>query len=138
ILSRFVRIQLTIFTIASIVGVLAMIFFYMQVPTLLGIGKMTVTVELPAAGGLYRFRNVTYRGVEVGKVTSVELTANGAKAVMRLNTSPKTPADLQGEGRRISAVGEQHVDLRPRPDSPPYLPNGSLIARRNTTIPQAV
>ena len=73
-LTRFVRIQLTIFTIASIIGILAMIFFYMQVPTLLGIGKMTVTVELPAAGGLYRFSNVTYRGVEVGKVTSVELT----------------------------------------------------------------
>ena len=30
---------------------------------------MTVTVELPASGGLYRFSNVTYRGVEVGRVT---------------------------------------------------------------------
>ena len=137
-LTRFVRIQLIIFTIASIVGVLAMIIFYMQVPTLLGIGKMTVTVELPAAGGLYRFSNVTYRGVEVGKVTSVELTANGAKAVLRLNTSPKIPADLQADVRSISAVGEQYVDLRPRTDSPPYLHDGSVIAMRNTTIPQAV
>jgi len=137
-LTRFVRIQLVIFTIASIVGVLAMIFIYMQVPTLLGIGKMTVTVELPAAGGLYRFSNVTYRGVEVGKVTSVELTANGAKAVMRLNNSPKIPADLQADVRSISAVGEQYVDLRPRTDSPPYLHDGSVIAMRNTTIPQAV
>ncbi len=137
-LTRLVRIQLIIFTIASIVGVLAMIIFYMQVPTLLGIGKMTVTVELPAAGGLYRFSNVTYRGVEVGKVTSVELTANGAKAVLRLNTSPKIPADLQADVRSISAVGEQYVDLRPRTDSPPYLHDGSVIAMRNTTIPQAV
>src|SRR5246127_5671950 len=137
-LSRFVRIQLVIFTIASIVGVLAMIFLYMQVPTLLRIGKMTVTVELPAAGGLYRFSNVTYRGVEVGKVTSVELTTNGAKAVKRLNTSPKIPADLQADVRSISAVGEQYVDLRPRTDSPPYLHDGAVIAMRNTTIPQAV
>jgi virulence factor Mce-like protein len=137
-LTRFVRIQLTIFTIASIIGILAMVFFYMQVPTLLGIGKMTVTVELPAAGGLYRFSNVTYRGVEVGKVTSVELTGNGAKAVLRLNTSPKIPADLQADVRSISAVGEQYVDLRPRTDSPPYLHDGSVIAMRNTTIPQAV
>ena len=38
-LTRFVRIQLMIFTIASIVGMLAMVFVYMQVPTLLGIGK---------------------------------------------------------------------------------------------------
>jgi phospholipid/cholesterol/gamma-HCH transport system substrate-binding protein len=137
-LTRFVRIQLTIFTIASIVGVLAMVFFYMQVPTLLGIGKMTVTVELPAAGGLYRFSNVTYRGVEVGKVRWVELTGDGAKAVLRLNTSPKIPSDLEADVRSISAVGEQYVDLRPRTDSGPYLHNGSVIAMRNTTIPQAV
>src|SRR5512144_3182186 len=96
-LTRFVRIQLTIFTIASIIGVLAMIFFYIQVPTFLGIGRMTVTLELPAAGGLYRFSNVTYRGVEVGKVTSVELTRDGAKATLSLNTSPKIPANLEAQ-----------------------------------------
>ena len=73
-LTRFVRNQLIIFTIASIVGVAVMIFTYMQVPTLLGIGRITVTLELPATGGLYRFSNVTYRGVQVGKVTEVKLT----------------------------------------------------------------
>src|SRR5271166_1381916 len=98
-LTRFIRIQLAIFTIVGTFAVAMMAFSYIQAPTLLGIGKMTVTVELPAAGGLYRFSNVTYRGVEVGKVTSVELTANGAKAVPRLNTSPKIPADLQADVR---------------------------------------
>ena len=38
----------------------------------------------------------------------------------------------------VSAVGEQYVDLRPRTESPPYLQNGSVIAMRDTTIPQAV
>ncbi len=38
----------------------------------------------------------------------------------------------------VSAVGEQYVDLRPRTDSPPYLHDGSVIAMRDTTIPQAV
>jgi phospholipid/cholesterol/gamma-HCH transport system substrate-binding protein len=137
-LTRFVRIQLTIFTIASIVGILAMVFVYMQVPTLLGLGRMTVTLELPAAGGLYRFGNVTYRGVEVGKVTSVQLTRDGAKAVLSLNSSAKIPANLQADVRSISAVGEQYVDLRPRTDSGPYLHNGSVIAKRDTTIPQDV
>ena len=137
-LTRFVRIQLAIFTIAGTLGVLAMIFFYMQVPTLLGIGRMTVTMELPAAGGLYRFSNVTYRGVQVGTVTSVALTRDGAKATLSLNTSPKIPANLQAQVRSISAVGEQYVELRPRTDSPPYLHNGSVIAMRDTTIPQDV
>jgi phospholipid/cholesterol/gamma-HCH transport system substrate-binding protein len=137
-LTRFVRNQLIIFTIASVVGVALMIFTYMQVPTLLGIGRINVKLELPATGGLYRFSNVTYRGVQVGKVTAVDLTAKGAEATLTLNTSPKIPADLQADVRSISAVGEQYVDLRPRTDSGPYLGDGSVIAMGNTSIPQAV
>ncbi len=137
-LTRFVRIQLLIFTIIGIVGVIAMALFYVQAPTLLGIGRMTVTLELPATGGLYRFSNVTYRGVQVGKVTAVSLTAKGAKATLSLGTSPKIPANLQADVQSVSAVGEQFVDLRPRTDSAPYLHNGSVIAMHDTTIPQAV
>ena len=137
-LTRFVRIQLAIFTIVGTIGVIAMVLFYIQAPTLLGIGRMTVTLELPATGGLYRFSNVTYRGVQVGKVTSVGLTPTGAKATLSLSTSPKIPADLTAEVLSVSAVGEQYVDLRPRTDSPPYLHDGSVIAARDTTIPQPV
>jgi len=137
-LTRFVRIQLLIFTIIWIVGVIAMVLFYIQAPTLLGIGRMTVTLELPSTGGLYRFSNVTYRGVQVGKVTAVSLTAKGAKATLSLGTSPKIPANLQADVLSVSAVGEQYVDLRPRTDSAPYLHNGSVIAMHDTTIPQAV
>ncbi|WP_197380296.1 MCE family protein [Mycolicibacterium mengxianglii] len=137
-LTRFVRTQLIMFTIASIVGVAVMAFTYIQVPTLLGLGKITVKVELPASGGLYRFSNVTYRGVQVGKVTSVQLTDRGAEATLSLSTSPKIPADLHAEVRSISAVGEQYVDLLPRTDSGPYLDDGSVVAMSDTTIPQAV
>ncbi|WP_156746621.1 MlaD family protein, partial [Mycobacterium sp. E1715] len=91
-LTRFVRIQLTIFTIASVIGMTVMIVEYLQVPTLLGVGRMRVTLELPGTGGLYRFSNVTYRGVEVGKVTDVRPTRAGAEATLSLNTSPQIPA----------------------------------------------
>lgn len=137
-LTRFVRNQLIIFTIAAIVGVAVMLFTYMQVPTLLGLGRINVTMKLPAAGGLYKFSNVTYRGVQVGKVTDVKLTGTGAEATLTLDTSPKIPADLQADVRSVSAVGEQYVDLRPRTDSGPYLKNGSVIEEENTSIPQAV
>ena len=137
-LTRFVRIQLLIFTIVGIIGVIAMVLFYIQAPTLLGIGRITVSLELPGTGGLYRFSNVTYRGVQVGKVTAVSLTAHGAKATLSLGTSPKIPADLQAEVLSVSAVGEQYVDLQPRTDSGPYLRDGSVIAMHDTTIPQAV
>ncbi|HET9874839.1 MAG TPA: MlaD family protein, partial [Mycobacterium sp.] len=137
-LTRFVRIQLVVFVIASIIGVVVMVLAYVQVPTLLGIGRMTVTLELPESGGLYRFSNVTYRGVQIGTVTAVGLTRNGAKATLSLDASPKIPADLQAEVHSVSAVGEQFVDLLPRNGLPPYLRNGSVIPVADTSIPQPV
>ena len=46
-LTRFVKTQLIIFTIASVIGVSAMVFVYLQAPVLLGIGRIAVTLELP-------------------------------------------------------------------------------------------
>ncbi|WP_445166249.1 MCE family protein [Mycolicibacterium sp. Dal123E01] len=137
-LTRFVRTQLIIFTIASIVGVGIMLFAYVQIPTLLGLGRLTVMLDLPATGGLYKFSNVTYRGLQVGKVTSIDLTDTGARATLSLETSPKIPADLKAEVRSMSAVGEQYVELLPRNDTAPYLQDGSVIAVGNTSIPQSV
>ena len=137
-ITRFVKIQLVIFAIASVVGMTAMIVTYLQLPTLLGIGKITVKMELTAAGGLYRFANVTYRGVQIGEVTSVVLTRTGALANMSIDSSPRISADLVGAVRSVSAVGEQYVDLQPRSDSAPFLHDGSVIAVGNTSIPQPV
>ena len=137
-LTRLVRTQLIIFTVASVLGVAVMVFAYMQAPTLLGIGRMTVKLELPGTGGLYRFANVTYRGVQVGKVTDVRPTRGGAVATLSLQSSPKIPADLEANVLSVSAVGEQYVDLAPRTKAGPYLQDGSVITKDNTSVPQAV
>jgi virulence factor Mce-like protein len=137
-LTRFVRTQLIIFTIASIISVTAMIFVYLQVPAWFGIGHISVTLELPGTGGLYRFGNVTYRGVQVGRVARVDPTTTGATAALVLGSSPKIPADVEAHVRSASAVGEQYVDLVPRSDGPPFLQENSVIARRDTTIPLKV
>lgn len=137
-LTRFVRIQLILFLVASVIGVGAMLFGYMQVPTMLGIGRVVVTLDLPETGGLYRFSNVTYNGVQIGTVTKVELTPNGVRATLSLDRSPKVPADLVAAVRSVSAIGEQYVDLQPRSDSGPYLHNGSVIAASDTEVPQQV
>jgi phospholipid/cholesterol/gamma-HCH transport system substrate-binding protein len=135
-LTRFVRIQLVIFTILSIVGVSTMVFRYIQAPTLLGLGRITVTLELPASGGLYRFSNVTYRGVQVGKVTDIK-AVNGKRVQARLSLdgSARVPANTRAQVRSVSAVGEQYVDMQPDSESGPYLRNGSVIAMSHTTIP---
>lgn len=137
-LSRLARTQLVIFSIASLIGMAAMVFGYMQVPTWLGVGHITVTVKMPATGGLYRFANVTYRGVEIGKVSRVEPTSTGATATLSLKDSPQVPADVQANVRSVSAVGEQYVDLIPRGAGPPFLTDGSVIERDNTTVPLKV
>lgn len=137
-LTRFVRAQLIIFTIASVVGVAVMIVHYMQAPTLLGIGRITVTMEVPASGGLYRFSNVTYRGMQIGKVTSLRLTHDRAEATLSLATTPKIPQDLHAFVRSVSAVGEQYVDLRPDTDAGPYLENGSAIPIQRVALPQPI
>lgn len=137
-LTRFVRNQLIIFTIASIVSVAVMIVVYLQVPTLLGIGKMTVKLEMPETAGLYRFSNVTYRGVQLGKVTDVQATEQGAEATLVLDNSPQVPVDVQARILSVSAVGEQYVDLIPRSASGPYLRDGSVIPSSKVTVPQAV
>jgi virulence factor Mce-like protein len=137
-LTRFVRAQLVIFTITSIIGILAMVLVYMQLPTILGIGRIAVKLELPRTGGLYEFSNVTYRGVQIGRVTDVRATRSGAEATLSLATSPKIPADLEARVLSVSAVGEQYVDLLPRTDSGPYLHDGSVISADDTTVPQKV
>ncbi len=137
-LTRFVRIQLIIFTIASVVGLGAMVFVYLQAPVLLGIGRMTVTLKLPNTGGLYQFSNVTYRGIEVGKVTDITPDRDGVTVTMSLKSASKIPADLKAHVRSVSAVGEQYVDLEPRTDDGPYLQNGSVIVADGSSIPQPV
>lgn len=137
-LTRFVRAQLIIFTIASVIGLTVMVVVYLQAPTMLGIGRITVTAQLPATGGLYRFSNVTYRGVQVGKVTTIDLTDEGAKAVLSLDDSPRIPANLKADVRSISAVGEQYLDLQPVDDAPPYLRDGASITLADGELPQEI
>jgi virulence factor Mce-like protein len=140
-LTRLVRIQLVIFVLASVIGVTVMVFNYLQLPSLFGIGRMSVTIELPNSGGLYRFANVTYRGVQVGKVSDVLLDPGPpthTKAILSLRKSARIPAALTAEIHSISAVGEQYVDLVPRTDSGPYLRDGSIVAMTDTTVPQQV
>jgi virulence factor Mce-like protein len=138
VLTRLIRTQLVIFSVASIIGMAVMIVVYLQAPTLLGVGRMTVTLQLPATGGLYQFSNVTYRGVQIGKVTEVRPTRDGAEATLSLRTAPKIPADLHAAVLSVSAVGEQYVDLQPRHESGPYLRDGSVIPASQASIPQAV
>ncbi|MFI8875666.1 MlaD family protein [Streptomyces sp. NPDC055243] len=99
----------------------------------------TVKVQLAQTGGLFSHGNVTYRGVDVGRVEAVELTPDGVEARIRIKKSaPKIPSDLEAKVANLSAVGEQYLDLSPRTDDGPYLADGSVIPRAATQTPAPV
>ena len=137
-LTRQIVIQLLIFSLLAVVALGIMIFGYMRLPALLGIGQYRVTVELPEAAGLYPRGNVTYRGTEVGTVKSVNLTDTGVEAVLSLTSNIKIPADLEAEVHSVSAVGEQYVQLLPRSGEGPVLKDGDVIPQDRTRVPTDV
>src|ERR1700753_175033 len=110
-LTRFIRRQLVIFGILTAVALLVLGVYYLRLPSLAGIGQYDLRAELPASGGLYPTANVTYRGITIGKVTSVEPTAKGAEATMSISSQYKIPLDSVANVHSVSAVGEQYLDL---------------------------
>ncbi|MGW6424431.1 MCE family protein [Nocardia sp. NPDC055053] len=138
-LTRFVRIQLAIFAVLTVVGLVVMSGSYLQVPAMLGIGRYAVTVQLAATGGLYPTANVSYRGQNIGKVEAVRLTTAGVEADLSIDSDYKVPADSSAWVRSVSAIGEQYVDLVPTEQpSDKHLRDGSVIPEQRTHLPQDV
>ncbi|WP_420749207.1 MCE family protein [Rhodococcus sp. O3] len=139
-LSKFVRIQLVIFAILTVIGLVVMSAQYVRLPQLLGVGRYTVTAELPSTGGLYRHSNVSYRGTNVGVVESVSLTPTGVEAEMSIDSDYKIPADVDVTVRSVSAVGEQYIDLVPHENASDdaHLADGDVIPVDRASVPQEV
>jgi phospholipid/cholesterol/gamma-HCH transport system substrate-binding protein len=116
-LSRPVWTQLAVLAAITVVAIGVMAFGFVNVPALFGIGRYTVTVDLPAAGGLYPTSVVTYRGTEIGRVKSVDVTRDGVRAVLTLNSATAVPSDVKAAVHSRSAVGEQFLELTPQTDA---------------------
>ena len=138
-LHRRTIITLAIFSAISLIAAGLVGLYYANLPAAyLGIGRYTVRMELDRAGELYRAGNVTYRGVEVGRVAKVHLTDTGVEAVLSLKSGIDIPADLTAHVHSASAIGEQYVDLIPRRATGPMLKNNDVIPQDRTTIPPNV
>jgi phospholipid/cholesterol/gamma-HCH transport system substrate-binding protein len=101
----------------------------------------TVKVDMPAAGGVYTDASVTYRGVEIGKVASLELYPKGVVAVLHIDHGAKVPANVQASVRELTAAAEQYLDLVPPAGAPvttAFLQAGSTIPVSRTSIPVSV
>jgi phospholipid/cholesterol/gamma-HCH transport system substrate-binding protein len=136
LLTPFIRRQLWLFLGLTVVALLVLGVYYLQVPSLVGIGQYELKAELPASGGLYPTANVTYRGVTIGKVTDVEPTEQGVEATMSIDSHYKIPIDATANVHSVSAVGEQYLDLVPTGNPGKFLSSGQTITKG--TVPSEI
>ncbi|GBG37971.1 MCE family protein [Mycobacterium montefiorense] len=135
-LTPFIRRQLWLFLVLTVVSLLVLGIYYLQVPSLMGIGRYSLKAQLPASGGLYPTANVTYRGITIGKVTDVEPTEHGAEATMSIDSQYKIPVDAIANVHSVSAVGEQYLDLVSTGNPGKYLADGQTISKG--TVPAEI
>jgi phospholipid/cholesterol/gamma-HCH transport system substrate-binding protein len=134
-LDRRIKIQLVIYTLVTLIAGVVMALGYVRLPAMLGVGRYSVTVELPRAAGLYPRGNVTYRGTEVGQIADVKLTDTGVAAVLSLRSDVAIPSDLDAQVHSVSGVGEQYMDLLPRNGNSASLKNGDVIPASRASVP---
>jgi phospholipid/cholesterol/gamma-HCH transport system substrate-binding protein len=136
LLTPFIRRQLWTFLVLTVVSLLVLGVYYLQVPSLMGIGRYSLKADLPASGGLYPTANVTYRGITIGKVTDVEPTEHGAQATMSIDSQYKIPVDTVANVHSVSAVGEQYLDLVSTGNPGKYFAEGQTITKG--TVPAEI
>jgi len=113
---------------------------YADVGGLFGMpGYYVVRVDLAGTGGLFPNADVTYRGVSVGRVGPIRLTADGVQADLHLDDSDhRIPRQLHAQVADLSVAGEEYLDLEPSTDQAPYLVGGDTVRQADTSIPAPV
>ena len=135
---RSVKLQLAGFLAITLLAVSFLSARYVGLGEALFGGGYVVTADFADSGGIFSGAEVTYRGVPVGRVDRLRLTAGGVLVDLRLDKGTRVPTDAKAVVADRSAVGEQYVDLEPHRDGGPYLTAGSRIARADTAIPVPV
>jgi phospholipid/cholesterol/gamma-HCH transport system substrate-binding protein len=125
-------VQLAIFAFIAPVSVASLFLGLADGSRAVGVSVYDVKADFRDTSGLYPHALVTYRGADVGRVKSLDLSGNGVRVVMSLNKDAHIPTGTRAEIHSTSAVGEQYVDLVPQRSSGPYLSQGDTIPRADT------
>ena len=127
------RTKITAFVLIALLGIS---YVGARYAGLFGSGGYVVHVRLADSGGLFTNAEVTYRGVAVGRVGPMRLTAGGIEADLEIRPdTPAIPSDVAAVVANRSAVGEQYIDLRPKASGGPFLAAGSVITDTSTPKP---
>ncbi len=136
-LSTRIKIQVVLF---AIIGLLATTYLG---ATYVGINPFSsgyrVSVEVPEAGGTFENGEVTYRGVPVGRIGSLEVTQEGSRIQLDIDAdAPPIPASARAHIANRSAIGEQYVDLRAETMDGPVLVEGDEVSTALAPVPPPI
>ena len=134
-LTRFIKLQLVLFAVLTLIAMAVLGIYYLRLNQLAGIGQYTLKADLPSSGGLYKTANVTYRGITIGKVTDVQPTETGVNATMSIDDKYKIPIDANANVHSVSAIGEQYLDLVSSGNPGRYYNDGQTITNKNPNCP---
>ncbi|MGH9172586.1 MAG: MCE family protein [Acidimicrobiales bacterium] len=101
----------------------------------IGAQPYTATVMMTSAGGLYTGANVTYRGVQVGSVSALDLHKNDVAAKISLYPGTRVPDNGTVYVKELSALGEQYLDLQPSSPGGPFITSGTVIPASRVVLP---
>jgi phospholipid/cholesterol/gamma-HCH transport system substrate-binding protein len=139
VITRSTKVKLLAFALVAVLGMAYLGFTYVGLDRALLGGGYAVAADFRNSGGIFVNAQVTYRGVEVGRVADMELVDDGVRVTLRIDPgADPIPADTDAVVATRSAVGEQYVILRPTSDGKPYLQDGDVIPQERTEIPIAV
>lgn len=134
-MTRGVKVRLVTFVVLAAVGIVYIAATYLGiVDKVLGRG-LTVHATLPKSGGLFVGSEVDYRGVKVGKVTSMQVTRDGVRLTMLLKDGTELPTDSSFHVANLTAVGEQYLDFEPTSTAGPYAANGHTFVGSAASLP---
>ncbi|OZF05138.1 MCE family protein [Rhodococcus sp. 15-2388-1-1a] len=124
---RPVTVQLILFAITSVVALVAGTVYALGPSALQG--SITVTATTTDAANLGVGAGVTYRGIEIGRVTDVALSADGLGADIAVSLDPDASVPV-GSPARVTdsnALGIQTLDIVPTTAEGPYLVDGDTL-----------
>ncbi|WP_300406182.1 MlaD family protein [Nocardioides sp.] len=135
-ITRRTRIQLIAFVVITLLGVSFVGARYARLDRLVRDDAYLVQAHFADSGGIFAGGEVTYRGVGIGTVDKLVLTADGVDVYLAIqNEWDQIPTDSKALVGNRSAVGEQYVELQPQTDDGPFLEDESEIPRELTEIP---
>jgi virulence factor Mce-like protein len=100
--------------------------------------RTNVSMEVADINSLVVCSNVLLRGVDAGKVTSIEWSPEGATIGFYFDGSVPVPVNTDVQLENLSALGESYIRLTPRSPDGPMLQDGQHIRTERVIQPPSI